>query len=399
MQRHKVVIIGGGYAGLRALARLARHDTFEIVLLDKNPYHYQQTEVYDFIANETDFSKVTTDLFTFCMGFGENVTFFKQEVNTVDVVRKKVITDVQRFSYDTLIIAAGSRTRFIESIPGLSTYAYGVKSLKRALYFKQKFEQSLFNKIQDEGTACKPLHIIIGGAGLSGVEIAAQMASFARSFYKNNHFLCRKLDIVLVNAAPHILAGVDALLVKWSIRRLKQLGVIIKNDRKIVAVASDCVTLSDGEILPMDFMIFVGGIKPSKVIEAMPLAKTPQGTLATNDYLQCRDHKDIYALGDCTTISRNGSPLAPTADIAEQMAEVCANNILRSTLNLPLAPHKIKPRGMLIALGQHYAVGKVSTIRMRGWIAFAVKKSIETYYTMTLHRRSAQGCKKIFLDL
>ncbi|MEJ2372192.1 MAG: FAD-dependent oxidoreductase, partial [Sulfurimonas sp.] len=98
-----------------------------------------QTDVYDLIANECDFADMTLDLFTFCMGFDTNVTFLKQEVKTVDFKKKKVISDVQRVSYDYLIIAVGARTKFVDSIPGLKEYAHGIKTLHRAMYFKQKF--------------------------------------------------------------------------------------------------------------------------------------------------------------------------------------------------------------------------------------------------------------------
>ncbi|MDQ1244980.1 MAG: Pyridine nucleotide-disulfide oxidoreductase [Campylobacterota bacterium] len=213
MGKNKIVVIGGGYGGLRTVEKLAKNPQNEILLLDKNSYHFAQTEVYDLIANEEDFAQVTVDLFTFCSGFEGNVTFLKQEVNNIDFKNRRVITTVQRFSYDYLVIAVGARTKFVEDVIGLRTHAHGIKSLHRAMYFKQKFEISLFKRVEESGTSCKPINIIVAGGGLSGVEIAAQMASFSKEFYRKNNFICRKLNIVLINANEQVLFGLDEVLV------------------------------------------------------------------------------------------------------------------------------------------------------------------------------------------
>lgn len=391
----KVIVIGGGYAGLRVVEKLSKNSAIEMTLLDKNCYHYMQTDVYDLIANEDDFAGVSVDLFTYCMGF-ENATFLKQEVREVDFLQKRVVTQRERISYDYLIIAVGSRTKFAKNVDGLREYAYGIKALHRAMYFKQKFEMSLFHKVDESGTACTPLNIVVAGAGLSGVEIAAQMASFSQEFYKKNHFICRSLNIVLVNAAEHILNGLDRELVEKSEQRLKKLGVQIKNREKVVSLTKRSVTLSSGETLAMDFMIFAGGIEPNALIYRLDVKKTAQGFLQTDEYLRLEGYEDVYALGDATTIYKGSQPLAPTADIAEQMAELCAKNIEHSLHNRELKKHTIASRGVLIALGHGYSSAKVFGFYFHGYFAFLMKKLIEKLYARNLDSYSKKGCKKIF---
>ncbi len=131
-----------------------------------------------------------------------------------------------------------------------------------------------FNKVEESGTQCKPINIIIAGAGLSGVEIAAQMASFSTEFYSRNNFICRKLNIVMINSGKTILKGIDEHLVQKSQKRLLELKIIIKHERKVVELTNKKnVTLSDGEILPMDFMIFAGGVEPNGLIYKLDLVK------------------------------------------------------------------------------------------------------------------------------
>ncbi|QOP40539.1 NAD(P)/FAD-dependent oxidoreductase [Sulfurimonas marina] len=399
-QKNKIVIIGGGYAGLNALKKLAKDQNNEIVLIDKKAYHFMQTDVYDLIANEHDFAQVSVDLFTYCTGFDHNVTFLKEEIKSVDFKNKKVISERKRITYDYLIIAVGARTKFFSNIEGLREYAYGVKALHRAMYFKQKFEMSLFQKIDQEGTYCKPLNIVIAGGGLSGVEISAQMASFAKEFYKNNNFLCRKLNIVLVNSSEFVLKNLDDKLVKYSEKHLKKLDVTIKRNAKVQSLTPTRVTLSNGEELEMDFMIFAGGIEPNGLVFNLELSKNQQGYLETNEYLQSVNHEDVFVVGDCTTIyDKNKKRLPPTADIAEQMGRCAANNITRLIYKQKLKKHMVRQRGILIALGRRYACGKVFGLYLNGFSAYLMKKAIEKLYLFKLNKQSKKGCKKIFCTL
>ncbi|MDH4945385.1 NAD(P)/FAD-dependent oxidoreductase [Sulfurimonas sp. C5] len=393
----KIVIIGGGYAGLKALQNLCKDPKYEITLIDKNAYHFMQTDVYDLIANEYDFAQVCVDLFTYCTGFKNEVTFLKQEVKNVDFNNKKVITDSQRITYDYLVIAVGAQTKFVSSISGLKEFGHGIKALNRAMYFKQKFEMSLFQKIDKEGSYCKPLSIVIAGAGLSGVEIAAQMASFAKDFYEQNHFLCRKLSIVLINSSEHILKGLDKYLVECSEKHLEELAVIIKNNVRVESLTESHVTLNNGEILEMDFMIFTGGIEPNGVVANLKLSKNKFGFLEINEYLQSVDYEDVFIVGDCSTLyDQDNNKLPPTADIAEQMGTLAAKNIRKMEKKKQLLKSRIKQRGILIALGRNYACGKVYGIYLKGCIAHLMKKSIEKIHLYFLDRQSKKGCKKIF---
>lgn len=396
MIKSKVIVIGGGYAGLRALEKLSKVPDFEILLLDKNSYHFMQTDVYNLIANEEDFAQVSVDLFTFCMGFAKNVTFLKQEVTNVDFKGKKVITTIDRYSYDYLVIAVGARTKFISNVDGLKNHSYCIKVLPQAMYFKQKFEMSLFKKVEDSGTNCTPMNIVVAGGGLSGVEIAAQMASYSKSFYKRNNFICRKLNIVLINSSGNILRGHDGAVIKKSQKRLLNLEVVVKNNVKVTEVKAQRVELSNGEVLHMDFMIFAGGIEPNGLVHDLEMLKNEKGYIVSNRYLQSKEYQEVFAIGDCTTIYSESKSVPPTADIAEQMAELCAKNIINLSKNNPLIGHKIKSRGTIIALGKGYAVAKFGKIHFSGYLAYIMKKIVEKIYAKRLDIRCAKGHKKIF---
>ncbi len=393
---NKIIVIGGGYSGVKTVVHLANNKNNEITFFDKNSYHYMQTDAYELISNEKDFAQVSVDLFTLCADLGENVCFAKQEVTDINFDKKQVITTIQRYHYDYLVIAVGSRTKFVESIKGLKEYSHGVKVLNRAMYFKQKFEMSLFKKVQESGTACKPLNIVVAGAGLSGVEITAEMASFAKEFYSKNNFLCRKLNIVLVSSSEQILKGMDPYLVKKSLKRLLDLKVTIKSQTRVVSLTKESVTLSNGEVISMDFMIFAGGIEPNGLIYKLKLDKNKRNFLNINEYLQVQRYKEVFAIGDCATLYNKDKFIAPTADVAEQMAEVCSENIMNLINHRELKRHNIKSRGILIALGRGYATSRIFGVHISGYLAYCMKKVIEKIYFAKLDRHSKKGCSKIF---
>jgi NADH dehydrogenase len=222
------------------------------------------------------------------------------------------------------------------------------------------------------------------------------MASFAEEFYKKNNFMCRRLNIILINAAEEILSGLDPWLVKKSAKRLEKLGVKTYHKTKVTAITQESVTLSSGERLPIDFMVFAGGIEPNALVHALDVAKNEKGYIVTNEYLQLPQYKEVFAIGDCTTIYENQTPIAPTADVAEQMAEHCALNIENQLKNRALKPHSIKSRGVLIALGRRYGAIKIFGFYLSGYLAFIIKKTVEKLYFKNLDARSHRGCKKIF---
>jgi NADH dehydrogenase len=395
----RVVVVGGGYGGLRAVEKLHKSNkNIEIVLFDFHPYHYMQTEVYDFIANKTDLSDITLDLYTFCSGFCDRVIFHKEKVININFETKKVSSENRRISYDYIIIATGADTYLPPSIPGLKEYAHNVKNIHVAMKFKQQFERAILNKIEKEGDkVCTPFNIVVAGAGLSGVEIAAQMAYFSREFYRKNNFLCRSLNIYLITSTDTVLRGMDNYLIQKSMTRLNNLGVKIIKNRRLSKVEENSISLSDDSVIPTDFLIFTGGLKPSPLLDILNLKKCEKGYIDTKATLQVNGYDNVFAIGDCANIYTNKAQLLPsTADIAEMSAELVVKNINSIINNKSLKEHSIASRGTLIALGGHYAVAKLGKFRTSGILAHFVKFAVVNYYAIKLKFICKKGCSKIF---
>ncbi|MDD5052668.1 MAG: FAD-dependent oxidoreductase [Sulfuricurvum sp.] len=394
MKSTHIVVIGGGYGGIRAIEHLAHNSHIRITLIDKNPYHYMQAEVYDFIANKVDMSHIMIDLPSLCKSFGL-VDFVCDEITSINTNNSTVHTQTQSFHYNQLIIATGSRTYFPDFIKGLREHTHGVKSIPSALDFKQQFERSLLNRIeaQTQGCEVKPFNIIIGGAGLSGVEIAAEMAAYANRFYQNGNFGCRGIDVYLIDAYETILFGMDPFLIESAYERLIKLGVHVWHNNRISEVREHEILLDNGRTLDFEFMIFTGGIAASTLTQYLGFETNPKGHLIVNENLNIPMHENIYAIGDITqAITEDGKFIPPTAQLAERGGEHVARTILRSLKGKSKQPFRFKNQGVMIALGGEYGAGMLpGGIKVKGYLAYLIKKTIFWLYTAPLRRRSLIG--------
>lgn len=397
MKTTHVVVIGGGYGGIRAVEHLSKHANVTVTLIDQNAYHYMQAEVYDFIANKVDMSHVMIDLPSLCKSFGM-VEFLCDEVSGVDAASRTISTPTQTIPYDYLIIATGSRTYFPDFIPGLRDYAHGVKSISAALDFKQQFERALLNRIRAQTHACdvEPFNIIIGGAGLSGVEIAAEMAAYANRFYQNGNFGCRGIDVYLIDAYETILFGMDPFLIESAHERLINLGVHVWHNNRISEVREKEILLDNGQHLSFEFMIFTGGIAASTLTQYLGFETNGKGHLIVDEMLNIPTHEDIYAVGDIAqALTKEGKFIPPTAQLAERSAEHAVENILRSLNKKSKRPFHFKNQGVMIALGGEYGAGLLpGGIKVKGYLAYLIKKTIFRLYSNPLRRRSAIGKRR-----
>ncbi len=383
----KVVIVGAGYGGLRAVEKLVKQKGIEIVLIDKNPYHYLQTEAYGYIAGNFDICDITVDIKSWCEGFGQDIEFLQEECIGIDTKNKTIQTNHQTISYDELILATGALTNFPSFIQGLEEHSHGVKVLSRAYEFKTQFEEIIYQKVKNSDH--EEFNIIIGGAGLSGVEIAAEMAYISQKFIKSIGIKKGSIHIYLIEAYGSILNGMDDYIIKHTMTRLEDLGVKVMINSFIDSVSQNTVHLKTGENLEFDFMIFTGGIRALGVNDILDVKKNRLNQFIVDEYLHIEGFADIYAIGDCAEIRNlKGELLPPTSQIAEQCAGVVAKNIIKKLNNESLTKYDGKMDGMFVALGGEYAVGTMfDMIKIKGYMAYLMKKFITKSYHYGLKLR------------
>jgi NADH dehydrogenase len=393
--KKRVIIIGGGYGGVRAMQRLSTVQELEIILIDRNPYHYLQTEAYALIASSATVTDITINLVALCKSY-KNVVYKKAMINSIDLAAKTISSDDEEFSYDYLVIASGSSTQFPSSIPGLQKYSHGVKTLKRAFEFKQQFESELYERMQsEEDLLNKAFNVVIGGAGLSGVEIATEMGHYAMKFMHDNRMMCEGIQIYLIASREKVLDGMHPFLQENAEKRLKRLGVNVLYKTRISEVKKDSVLLSDGQSINFDFMIFAGGVKASAIGKSLGCPLNAKGQIVVDPTLQIVCHKHVYAIGDVADlVDAAGKVIPATANAAEQSAEVVAENI-KAQLKGERPQHAfIGIQGMLVALGGYQAaVVLFNTFKVSGFLGYLLKKMIFWRYRYRLDRHALKAYK------
>lgn len=390
----KVVIIGGGYAGIYALRELVKNKNIKITLIDKHTFHNLQPEVYDLIANKSNIADVTIDLTTLCLGFNHDYLEFKNlKVRDINTQTKQIFTEEQEIvEYDYLIMAAGTRTFFPSAIDGLNN-AHDIKKLHWAMFFKQSFENQLFKKIRDEAKKCDDTHIVVVGAGLSGVEIAAEMAYNSKKFFKRGNFSCDNLKISIISSSVAILPGLTPELINMSHARLKSLGINIITNTKLIKCEDGFAHLSNGTKINYSFLIFTGGIEASKITDELDVSKNQRGQIIVNEYLQTDNYENIFAVGDMAEIKNSkGEIMPPNVTIARISGTTAGKNILNMLEKKELIKCNPKLEGILIALGGKYAAGNLyGLIHIKGLLAYIIKKYVFLSYRNPLLKLIRNG--------
>jgi NADH:ubiquinone reductase (H+-translocating) len=394
----KVAIIGAGYAGLRAAYELSKQTNLHITLIDSNRWHYLQPEIYHFLANKSGIKDVAIDLINICSGL--EIHFLHETVAQIEPQEQRIQFDsANTLSYDYLIMAQGSATYFPPMIKGINEHAIDIKSLRGALNFKQKFENKLLSILDEIDANDKNnggFDVVIGGAGLSGVEIAAEMASYAKNYLDAALFQNQGVRICLVDGMEDILPGQDPWIIEKSRIQLQKLGVKIMTGEFIKELKPHSLVLQNSQEISYDFFIFTGGTAPSPLTQNLPFEKAKNGQLAVMSTLQLPQYDTIYAIGDTAYITdKLEKPLPPTSQIAKQSAHCAVTNIQRAIKGQTPTVFNGKILGTMVALGENYAVGMLQNkLRVSGRLAYYLKQGIFTHYKLPLWKFARKGFHK-----
>jgi NADH dehydrogenase len=388
------VVIGGGYGGLRAVEHLSKSSDIDITLIDKNTYHYLQTEAYGYIAGRFDMHDVAVDIKEWCSGFEKKVEYVNDKVTFIEFDEQQVKILGGSIPYDYLIIASGAQTNFFSFIKGLREHSYGVKKLQRAYNFRIEFENLIYKKLLNEKNG-EDINLVIGGAGLSGVEVAAEMAHVIEVYKKTIGARVESIKIYLIDASKTILPGMSEFLIKSTQKRLDSLGVKTLRETFIDSMDDSYIYFRDSKKLKYHFMVFTGGIKAAELNDSLDVEKNKISQFIPNSRLNIGNRENVFAIGDCVEIKNAaGEVLPPTAQTAERSAEYVADAIIRKMDKQEIKPFNSSVLGVFIALGGKYSAGELfGFIKVSGYSAYLLKKAITKAYYLGLRLRINAGYK------
>lgn len=376
----RVIIVGASYAGLNAVRKLVKNEDVEIVLFDKNSYHYIQVESYGYIASKYKKDDVTINIEEYTSKLSKNIKFHKRSIISFDSKQKIVIDDDNKeYSYDKLIIATGSLTNFPPQVPNIKKYSKGIKTLQIASEVENVFSKILHENSENEK---ETYNVVIGGAGLSGIEIASEMAYLINSKKSANLSSC-DIKISIVDGMKTVLPGMDERLVKACKKRVDDLSIKTYLGSFIKDVDDKKIYLTNDTILSYDYFIFTGGVKAVTLNSSKEHEVNKINQYLVNEYLQLKNEEDIFVIGDAAQIIIDDKYYAPTAQIAGKSGEYVATLINSKKINKLFLPFSFKSKGVLVALGGTYAIGLVNDkYYLSGFLANCFKSLVTNLHKM-----------------
>jgi NADH dehydrogenase len=370
--KKKVIVIGGGFAGVQ-LVRNLDENLFEILLIDKLNHHQFQPLFYQVATSQIEPSSISFPLRNI-FNNKKNVHIRMAEVISVDRTKKEITTSTGTFEYDYLIIAIGCKTNFFgnseiekHSLTLKTTY----EAIKIRNHILQTFENVISaNKNEKEGL----LNLVIVGAGPTGVELAGAFAEIKKNILPKDYpgIDFSNFNVILVEGTKNTLNNMSEGAKIASKKYLTEMGVTIITEAFLTKYDGETAVLNNGKEIKTNTVIWAAGVTGNK-IDGMPETSYTRGNRIkvnrNNTVNQC---ENIFALGDIAYMETpkypNGHP--QVANVAINQAILLAKNMKALELNKPLLEFEYKDLGSMATIGNNKAVVDLPFIKFKGYFAW-----------------------------
>ncbi len=390
----RVVIVGGGFGGLKLALRLVKLN-FQVVLIDRNNYHLFQPLLYQVAMSGLEPSAISFPLRKVLQN--TNIHFRMAELEAVHPDENEIHTDIGWLSYDFLILATGAKTNFFGN-EAIEKNSLQMKSAPDALFIRNRilknFEKAL-NKAKEEEIRSY-LNVAIIGGGPTGVELAGAVAEMKKYVLPKDYpeLNMSNMKIMLFEASPRVLAGMSAHASTAAKEYLEELGVEVRTNTAVINYDGHILSLPEGETIDVKNVIWAAGITSNKVDGIADLSYGRNNRLLVNRYNQIAWYENIFAIGDNSLMTEaeypHGHP--QVAQVALQQAKLLSGNILRIIKNKPLKQFHYRDKGSLATVGRHLAVADLPVGKFKGYFAWLLWSVV--------HLLSIVGVKnKIFILL
>ena len=368
----RIVIVGGGFGGLKLALRLLKHN-FQIVLIDRNNYHLFQPLLYQVAMSGLEPSAISFPLRKVLQN--TNIHFRMADLIAVHPDVNEISTDIGRLSYDFLFLATGAKTNFFGN-EAIEKNSLQMKSAPDALFIRNRilrnFEKAL-NKSNAEDISTY-LNVAIIGGGPTGVELAGAVAEMRKYVLPKDYpeLDMSNMKIMLFEASPRLLAGMSTDASTTAKKYLEELGVEVRTKTTVLNYDDRVLLLPNNETINVKNVIWAAGVTSSKIEGISDLSYGRNNRLLVNRYNQVEGYSTIFALGDNCLMTEesypNGHP--QVAQVAIQQAKLLSENILRILKNKPLKQFHYRDKGSLATVGRHLAVADLPFGKFKGYFAW-----------------------------
>lgn len=393
-ERQRVVIIGGGFAGIytaRGLEKAMRDGTLDVVLINRKNFFLYYPLLPEVCSGGVEPRHVLVplrDIFTDCR-------LLDAEVMGIDFASRRVFVKHGNphqpgdLSYDHLVIAAGADAN-LKLVPGVAPHAFTFRTVEDAITLRNQIGDMLEAAELEGDPAIRQelLTFLVVGGGSTGVEVLGEVESFIDGILSKYRVSRSEIRLMLIDLAPQILAEVGPELGQYALDRIRGRGVEVMLETSTQEVFPDHVLLSNGREIRTRTVIWTIGLAPPALLSRLDLPKDRKGYLVPDATMQVPGHVNVWALGDCARIMNpEGKPFPPTAQHAVRQGKQLAENILAVTRGERPEPYCYEPMGTLVNIGGKKGVATFRGRQVRGWFAWAMWRGVHLALMPSADRR------------
>src|SRR5882724_107756 len=392
-KQKRVVIIGGGFAGIAAARALRRCDA-EVVLIDRRNHHIFQPLLYQVATAVLAPAEIAAPIRQI-EERQQNLTVMLAEVTAVDLSSLSVDVSYPTFgnhkiAFDFLIIAAGMQPSYFGH-DEFARYAPGLKNLRDAETIRTKILSAyeLAEMTDDEGERSRLMTFVLVGGGATGVELAASMAQLATVTLRGNfrHIDPAKTSIVLLEGGNRILPTFADSLSGKAARRLEKLGVKVLTGTRVDKVDEQGV-IAGGKRIPSATVLWTAGVAVSPVVRTLGVPTDRAGRLPVDSFLMVPGVNGVFAVGDVAALSQGGRPLPGVAQVAIQQGHYAGQAVFDLLEGeAPQRPFRYFDKGNMAVVGKNFAVLERGRIRMSGFTTWLLWVLIHVMFLPRLQNR------------
>ncbi|KGR82595.1 NAD(P)/FAD-dependent oxidoreductase [Lysinibacillus odysseyi] len=381
MKRPTILVLGAGYGGLTTVVNLQKMvsaDEAEIILINKNDYHYETTWLHEVGAGTISPDKARYPISSV---INHNVRFVQATVENLDVNTKKVETSAGEFTYDYLVIGLGFEGETF-GIKGLKEYALSLTNINTARQVREHIEYQFASWSLDEVKDDSKLTIIVGGAGFTGIEFLGELGNRIPELCKEFDIPQEKVRVLCVEAAPMVLPGFDPQLVEYAKTQLSKKGIEFSIGTPLVEATPEGVKIKKGEdefeFVKAGTVVWAAGVRGNSLIETSGI-ESNRARIAVRKDMRAPGFDDVFVVGDCAFLLNEeaGRPYPPTAQIAMQQAVNIAKNIKHLMKGEDTETFVYDDKGAVCSLGHDDAIGNAMGRKFTGKTASALKKVVD----------------------
>jgi NADH dehydrogenase len=398
MDKKRIIIIGGGFGGVKCAETLSRElsrEQADVVLFDRQNHLVFSPLLAEVVGSSINPLDVVVPLRQLL----PRVFCRTDEIHNIDFAKSEVEyhgedSQAARMRYDHLVIACGSVTN-LNVVPGMADHAYPLKTVADASKLRSHLMAQMEQAEISSDAARKRWHltVLVVGGGYSGVEAAGEINDLIRASARYFHnWKIPDMKVVLIHSRDQILPEISPGLREFARKKMEQAGVQMVLNARVISATPEGVALQDGQLLKGGTIVCTIGSSAAPVIGGLNAPKE-KGRLATEPDMRVKGAHNVWTIGDCAWIinSLNGEVSPTTGQFAERQGRQCAENIVRVLRSEPAKPFRFKLLGELCSIGGHSAVADLCGMHLSGFVAWFVWRGVYLFKLPTLGRRFQVG--------